>query len=60
MSHLHRFSRTELLVGPEGLVAVLAGAFRLRFNVEILDLLPAGQPTVEGLKLYRRGRERAA
>ena len=36
------------------LTAALAGAWRLRFNVEILDLLPSDQPAVEGLKLYQK------
>lgn len=38
-------------VGLFGLVA-LGGAARLRFNVEVLDLLPPDLPVVQGLKLY--------
>jgi predicted RND superfamily exporter protein/lauroyl/myristoyl acyltransferase len=35
-------------------VAVCLGAWRLRFDVDILDLLPPDEPTVQGLKLYQR------
>jgi uncharacterized protein len=35
-------------------VAVLGGLYRLRFDVDILDLLPPDEPTVQGLKLYQR------
>jgi predicted RND superfamily exporter protein len=35
------------------LVPCLIGLLRLRFNVEILDLLPVSLPAVEGLKLYQ-------
>lgn len=35
-------------------VCVGIGLWRLRFNVELLDLLPPDQPTVQGLKLYQR------
>jgi predicted exporter/lauroyl/myristoyl acyltransferase len=36
------------------LLLVAAGFVRLRFDAEILDLLPAGQPSVRGLKLYQQ------
>ena len=36
------------------LVAMAAGAWRLRFNVEILDLLPPEEPSVQGLKIYQK------
>ncbi len=36
------------------LVAVGLGLWRLRFDVDILNLLPADEPTVQGLKLYQR------
>jgi predicted exporter/lauroyl/myristoyl acyltransferase len=36
------------------LLLVAAGFARLRFDAEILDLLPAGQPSVRGLKLYQQ------
>ena len=36
------------------LVAIAAGAWRLRFDLEILDLLPADEPAVQGLKLYQK------
>ena len=35
-------------------VAVGLGACRLRFDVDILDLLPPDEPTVQGLKLYQQ------
>jgi len=36
------------------LVAVGLGLWRLRFDVDILDLLPSDEPTVQGLKLYEQ------
>ena len=36
------------------LVAVGLGFARLRFDVDVLDLLPPDEPTVQGLKLYQR------
>ena len=36
------------------LVAVGLGLARLRFDVDILDLLPPDEPAVQGLKLYQR------
>jgi predicted RND superfamily exporter protein len=36
------------------LVAVALGLARLRFDVDILDLLPPDEPTVQGLKLYQQ------
>jgi predicted RND superfamily exporter protein/lauroyl/myristoyl acyltransferase len=36
------------------LVAVGTGLARLRFDVDILDLLPPDEPAVQGLKLYQR------
>ena len=36
------------------LVAICIGAWRLRFDVEILDLLPPEEPAVQGLKLYQK------
>lgn len=36
------------------LVAVALGLMRLRFDVDILDLLPPDEPTVQGLKLYQQ------
>jgi predicted exporter/lauroyl/myristoyl acyltransferase len=36
------------------IVAVGLGLWRLRFDVEVLDLLPADEPTVQGLKLYQQ------
>src|SRR5665647_1044770 len=35
-------------------VAVGLGLARLRFDVDILDLLPPDEPSVQGLKLYQR------
>ncbi|HEX4349861.1 MAG TPA: MMPL family transporter [Verrucomicrobiae bacterium] len=35
-------------------VAVGLGLYRLHFDVDILDLLPADEPTVQGLKLYQQ------
>ena len=35
-------------------VAVGLGLARLRFDVDILDLLPPNEPTVQGLKLYQQ------
>jgi predicted RND superfamily exporter protein/predicted LPLAT superfamily acyltransferase len=35
-------------------VAVGTGLIRLRFDVDILNLLPADEPTVQGLRLYER------
>ena len=35
-------------------VAVCFGLWRLRFDVDILDLLPPDEPTVQGLKLYQQ------
>jgi predicted RND superfamily exporter protein len=36
------------------LVAVGAGFCRLRFDVDVLDLLPSDEPSVMGLKLYEK------
>ncbi|HEV2452779.1 MAG TPA: MMPL family transporter [Verrucomicrobiae bacterium] len=36
------------------LIAVALGFWRLRFDVDVLDLLPSDEPSVEGLKLYER------
>jgi len=30
------------------------GIYRLRFDVEVLNLLPRGEPVVEGLKLFQQ------
>ena len=35
-------------------VAVCLGVWRLHFDVDILDLLPPDEPTVQGLKLYQQ------
>jgi predicted RND superfamily exporter protein len=35
-------------------LAVGLGLWRLRFDVDVLDLLPSDEPTVRGLKLYER------
>ena len=35
-------------------LAVLGGLYRLRFDVDILNLLPPDEPTVQGLKLYQK------
>jgi predicted RND superfamily exporter protein/lauroyl/myristoyl acyltransferase len=35
-------------------VAVCLGLYRLRFDVDILNLLPPDEPTVQGLKLYQK------
>ncbi|HEX4342359.1 MAG TPA: MMPL family transporter, partial [Verrucomicrobiae bacterium] len=35
------------------LIPVAVGVWRLRFDTEILDLLPTGQPVVQGLKIYQ-------
>src|SRR5258706_1396771 len=37
-----------------GLVAIAIGIHRLRFDAEVLDLLPTGEPVVEGLKLFQQ------
>src|ERR1051326_6163480 len=36
------------------LVPVLLGLARLRFDVEVFDLLPSDLPAVEGLKIYQQ------
>ncbi|HEX3627890.1 MAG TPA: MMPL family transporter [Verrucomicrobiae bacterium] len=36
------------------LVAVGLGFWRLRFDADVLDLLPSQEPSVQGLKLYER------
>jgi predicted RND superfamily exporter protein/predicted LPLAT superfamily acyltransferase len=36
------------------IVAVGIGMWRLRFDVDILNLLPPDEPTVQGLKLYQK------
>src|ERR1041385_1902434 len=36
------------------LIPVLLGLFRLRFDTEVLNLLPNDLPAVEGLKLYHK------
>ena len=36
------------------LVPVASGLARLRFDVEVLNLLPSNLPVVEGLKLHQR------
>jgi len=36
------------------LVPIAFGLIRLRFNVEVLDLLPADVPAVRGLKIYQQ------
>ena len=36
------------------LIPLVIGAARLRFNVEVLDLLPANTPAVTGLKVYQQ------
>jgi predicted exporter len=36
------------------LAAVGLGLWRLRFDVDVLDLLPPDEPTVQGLKLYQQ------
>ncbi|NOS69310.1 MAG: MMPL family transporter [Verrucomicrobia bacterium] len=48
---MNRFARWWWLLL---LVPALIGVFRLRFNVEVLDLLPRGVPAVEGVKLYQQ------
>ncbi len=35
-------------------VAICLGLWRLRFDVDILNLLPPDEPTVQGLKLYQQ------
>jgi predicted exporter len=35
------------------LLAVVLGVYRLRFDIEVLNLLPTGEPVVEGLKLFQ-------
>jgi predicted RND superfamily exporter protein/lauroyl/myristoyl acyltransferase len=35
-------------------VAIVLGLLRLRFDVDVLDLLPGDEPTVQGLKLYQQ------
>src|SRR3954468_11651464 len=36
------------------LVPIVIGLVRLRFDVEVLDLLPPDLPAVQGLKLYQQ------
>ena len=36
------------------LLPIIAGLARLHFDVEVLDLLPANVPAVQGLKLYQQ------
>src|SRR5436305_5967100 len=46
-----KFSRAWLLL----LIApILLGLFRLRFDTEVLNLLPNDLPAVQGLKLYHK------
>jgi predicted RND superfamily exporter protein len=47
-----RFSRQWLWLLP--LVAVALGLWRLRFDVEVLNLLPGDLSVVQGLKLYQQ------
>ncbi len=35
-------------------VAICLGLWRLRFDVDVLNLLPPNEPTVQGLKLYQK------
>ncbi|HEX3857195.1 MAG TPA: MMPL family transporter [Verrucomicrobiae bacterium] len=46
----HHWSRWWLLLL---LVPIIAGLARLHFDVEMLDLLPANVPAVQGLKIYQ-------
>jgi uncharacterized protein len=46
-----RWSRWWLLLL---LVPIIAGLARLRFDVEMLDLLPSDVPAVQGLKIYQQ------
>ena len=46
-----RVTRTLWILLP---ILVLLGVARLRFDVEILDLLPGDVPAVAGLKLYQQ------
>ena len=49
---MSRFSRQWLwllLLPP-----VALGVWRLRFDVEVLNLLPSESPVVQGLKLYQQ------
>ena len=36
------------------LIPIVVGLFRLRFDVEVLNLLPDSEPVVHGLKLYQQ------
>ena len=36
------------------LIPVLLGLARLRLDVDVLNLLPAGVPAVDGVKLYQK------
>src|SRR5438045_9718049 len=36
------------------LIAVGVGIYRLRFDVEVLNLLPPDEPVVQGLKLFQK------
>ena len=36
------------------LIPIILGFARLHFDVEVLDLLPAGVPAVQGLKMYQQ------
>ena len=40
-------------IGLLFLLLIVAGLFRLRFDVEVLNLLPGDLPVVQGLKLYQ-------
>ncbi len=50
-SHEHRWFRWWWLLL---LIPIVAGLARLHFDVEVLDLLPANVPAVQGLKLYQQ------
>ena len=45
---------SRFVLGLLASVMLIVGLFRLHFNVEVLDLLPADEPVVLGLKLYQR------
>src|SRR5206468_7342035 len=36
------------------LAAIGGGIYRLRFDAEVLNLLPAGEPVIEGLKRFQQ------
>src|SRR2546423_2161090 len=52
MAALMKFSRSWIWLLP--LLPIALGLARLRFDVEVLNLLPGDMPTVQGLKIFQQ------